>query len=167
MTIELSPLTRATLHAGGRRAEYVAGGRGPAVVLLHPRPEGEAARRLVGDLASRHRVVAPLAIDGLACSLDELFEGLGIERAALIIEATVAGAATAFVVGHGDRLSRVALLRSSADDVGPLLARWSEGSLTARVWVEADVVRDAAVREELLSYLAASDACSGAMVRVE
>lgn len=167
MAIELWPLARATLHAGGRRAEYVAGGRGAAVVLLHPRPEDELARRLLGDLASRHRVVAPLAIDRLACSLDELFEGLGIERAALVVEATVVDVAAAFAIGHGDRVSRVAVLRSRDQDVDTVLAAWCDASVRARAWVEADVVRDPAARDELLAYLAASAGPSGAIGWIE
>ena len=156
MSIPFAPLARATLHAGGRSADYLTGGRGAAVVVMHPLSEGELAYPLLAALAARHRVVAPLTLGEGACSLGDLFEGLGIERAALVVAATVADAAIAFVTGRGDRVSRVAVLRSRDADLAAVLSRWSDASHAARVWVEADVVHDPAALDELLTYLAAS-----------
>lgn len=115
MTIPDVPPVRATLHAGGRRSEYLVAGRGSAVLLLHPDPGGEPARSLLRSLAADHRVVAPLGFPGCCTSLDELFEGLGIERAVLVIEATVAAAGLAFAAGHHERVDHIAIVGTAAD----------------------------------------------------
>ena len=126
------PVTERRLRLAGISTAILAGGDGPPVVLLHNSGEFAALwMRVIPDLVTTHRVVAPdlpghgaSGVPDGALSADRAIAWLGelIERACPSPPAAVGhglgGALAArFAVDHGDRLSRLVLV--DAFGLGP------------------------------------------------
>jgi pimeloyl-ACP methyl ester carboxylesterase len=119
------PITERRLQLAGVSTAVLEGGDGPPVILLHG--PGEYAgkwMRVIPDLVTTHRVVAPdlpghgtsevadgpLDADRVFAWLDELIERTCTSSPALVGHLLGGAIAARFASGHGDRLSRLVLV---------------------------------------------------------
>lgn len=119
------PVTQRRLHPAGIATLVLKGGQGPPVLLLHG-PAGNAAHwmRVIPDLVTTHRVVAPdlpghgasgmpegpLDGDRVVAWLGELIERTCPSSPALVGYALGGAIAARFASEHADRLSRLVLV---------------------------------------------------------
>ena len=119
------PVADRRLDLTGVSTAVLQGGDGPPVVLLHG-PAGSAAHwmRVIPDLATSHRVVAPdlpgqgasevtggpLDADGVLAWLGELIESTCPAPPALVGYALGGAIAARFAADRGDRISRLVLV---------------------------------------------------------
>jgi pimeloyl-ACP methyl ester carboxylesterase len=119
------PVTERRLQLAGVPTAVLEGGDGPPVILLHG-PGEYAAKwmRVIPDLVTTHRVVAPdlpghgssgvpdgpLDADRVLEWLDELIDQTCTSPPALVGHLLGGAIAARFASGHGDRLSRLVLV---------------------------------------------------------
>ncbi|HEX2165182.1 MAG TPA: hypothetical protein VHM02_14655 [Thermoanaerobaculia bacterium] len=151
---------RAVVHAAGVATPYLRTGRGAPVVLVAGQ---EWTRLLLPLLAGGRSVLAP-EVPALPTSatdpsgrvafcrwLRAVFEGLGLERPALVAAGGAVTAALAFALLEEDRLERLVLLAAAAEEADDreLDGRLGCPSLRLRAvagGAEARVAAEAAVR---------------------
>jgi pimeloyl-ACP methyl ester carboxylesterase len=119
------PITERRLQLGGVSTAVLAGGDGPPVVLLHgPMGYGAHWMRVISDLVTTHRVIAPdlpghgasevrdgaLDADRVLAWLGELIERTCASPPALVGQLLGGAIAARFAREHGDRLSRLVLV---------------------------------------------------------
>ena len=119
------PVSERRLELAGVSTGLLEGGDGPPVLLLHG-PAGNAAHwvRVIPDLVTTHRVIAPdlpghgtsaltgdqLDADGVVAWLGELIERTCPSPPVLVGYALGGAIAARFAAEHGDRLSRLVLV---------------------------------------------------------
>jgi pimeloyl-ACP methyl ester carboxylesterase len=119
------PVTERRLDLAGISTAVLEGGEGPPIVLLHEQGEFAASwMRVIPDLVTSHRVVAPdlpghgttevtdgeLDGDRVLPWLRELIEQTCTEPPALVGHMLGGAIAARFAIDHGDRLSRLVLV---------------------------------------------------------
>lgn len=121
------PVTERRMEAAGVSTAVLEGGDGPPIVLLHG--PGESAlwwMRVIPELVTTHRVVAPdlpghgasevmdnpLDTDGVLGWLDALIESTCREQPVLVGHILGGAIAARFAADHGDRLGRLVLVDS-------------------------------------------------------
>jgi pimeloyl-ACP methyl ester carboxylesterase len=119
------PVTQRTVEAAGISTPLLEGGDGPAMVLLHGPGEFSAKwLRVIPDLATRHRVIAPdlpghgaSEISGGSLDADRALAWLGelIDRVCssppVLLGHVLGGALAArYAIHHGDRVGRLVLV---------------------------------------------------------
>jgi pimeloyl-ACP methyl ester carboxylesterase len=119
------PVTERRLELAGVSTAVLEGGDGPPIVLLHEQGEFAASwMRVIPDLVTTHRVVAPdlpghgtseviegeLDADRVLPWLSELIEQTCTEPPALVGHMLGGAIAARFAIDHGDRLSRLVLV---------------------------------------------------------
>jgi pimeloyl-ACP methyl ester carboxylesterase len=119
------PVTERRLELAGVSTAVLEGGDGPPIVLLHEQGEFAASwMRVIPDLVTTHRVVAPdlpghgtsevtdgeLDADRVLPWLRELIEQTCTEAPALVGHMLGGAIAARFAIDHGDRLSRLVLV---------------------------------------------------------
>jgi pimeloyl-ACP methyl ester carboxylesterase len=125
--LEGLPVKERTLELAGISTPVLEGGDGPPIVLLHgPGEFGAKWLRVIPDLASTHRVIAPdlpghgasevrrgdLGADQVTSWLAELIDHT-CESAPVLVGHVLGGAIAArFAIRHGDRLDRLVLVDS-------------------------------------------------------
>jgi len=99
----------AFLQAGPILTPYRRSGTGAPVLLLC---RGALADRLLGRLAGRRCVIAPELPEGVPFTawLCDVIDGLGLDRPAIVADATFAEAVRAFVRDEPDRVGRVVVV---------------------------------------------------------
>jgi pimeloyl-ACP methyl ester carboxylesterase len=123
--LEGLPVTERRLELAGISTPVLEGGEGPPVILLHG-PGGNAAHwaRVIPDLATSHRLIAPdlpgqgsstagdapLDAERVLAWLGELIEQTCPRPPALVGFALGGGIAARYAIEHGDRLGRLVLV---------------------------------------------------------
>lgn len=125
--LEGLPVTERRLPLAGVSTAVLEGGGGPPVVLLHgPGDFAGMWRRVIPDLVTSHRVIAPdlpghgaselaagrLDADGLRAWLSGLIEHTCAWPPVLVGHVLGGAIAARFAVNHGDRISRLVLVDS-------------------------------------------------------
>lgn len=125
--LEGLPVTERRLSLAGVSTPVLEGGAGPPIVLLHgPGDFAGAWKRVIPDLVTTHRVVAPdlpghgaselvagrLDADGLRAWLNGLIEQMCAAPPVLVGHVLGGAIAARFAVNHGDRVSRLVLVDS-------------------------------------------------------
>lgn len=144
-------VVHARVVAGGICTPYDRVGRGEPVVLLTESPERRAA--ILAAMPRWLLTVAPARLpaagngsDGsadFAAWLRSLLEALGLQRVALLADASMATAALGFATLEPERVSQIVLLRLAGDGAWtagvplptgvPLLEAWIGGRDTAAI----------------------------------
>lgn len=110
---------RAFVHTAGARTRYVRSGRGaPAILLTEPAWTEPLLRRLAEGFCvfapelpvARTAATDPLGRVAFCRWLCSFFDGLGVERAALVAGSGHAAAALAFALLEEDRVERLVLV---------------------------------------------------------
>src|SRR3954468_8107709 len=125
--LEGLPVTERRLETAGVSTVVLEGGDGPPVVLLHgPGESGAKWLRVIPELVTRHRVVAPalpahgasqtpdgpLDAERVLGWLDELIESTCTSPPVLVGHVLGGAIAARFAVERGDRLDRLVLVDS-------------------------------------------------------
>jgi 2-hydroxymuconate-semialdehyde hydrolase len=131
-----SAAPKSRVRTSGGELAYTDDGDGPVVVLLHGFPQSSFVWRDLGPLlSSRFRVIVPemlgtgdsekpvgvpLGIIAQAGYIDELLDGLGVERYAVIGHSVGGGVAQLLAMDH-QGVDAMVLMSSSAFDAWPTL----------------------------------------------
>lgn len=122
------------VHAGSSTTRYARAGSGTTVVLLMTRPldHDTAGSALFEALSKRLRVIAPELparassaradeLREVATWMQEFLDGLGIDRASLVMDEELALTTLGFTLADPARIARIALISRSDLDPTPEL----------------------------------------------